>query len=814
MKQSSHAISMLIAKYKATLWRMFGGKAVGRTVKPAVAGLAAAFLLAACALSPAAIGISPAYAAAGDVYVLGGGGGGGVGGVGGGGGAGGYVGSSDPGGQGGSSSNGSVGGSGGNTGAGSGTSSAGGVGGSGILAGAGGGEGVNGQNGAYNLASGGVSNGAGGDGGGGGGADLVTANSSFGNVTVVGGGGGNGFVGGGGGAAAMIATHASVSVGNNVTVTGGKGGDNVDNASGYGSTRGYGGAAALDFSNNLSVGGSVTVTGGNGGNGNGGMWGSDGGAATMSVANRLTVGSTLTVASGADGTGGSYGGAGGAASFTAGTLAAPAITLTQNNGTLAFTVGTLDLSGTNTTLTLNNTAAWNGTSGVSLGSLVFAGGHGLSVTSTGGGTMTAGGNLSVSGTGNSYSSSVAYDASGRQLSFNLTSVAAGGTMLSVTGPAMNIAGSTVTLAGNAAGLHVGDTVTLIDSTTGTPASFSGNSVPAGLLTYNFALAATPGALQAYVASTQLNPQSKALSEGRMAALAYSNQGQALLAGQGMDNASDAASGNAPAGFFAMAGGHNRYQTGSHVDVNGFSLAAGIGKKNTLGNGTMLNGLFFETGWGNYSTYNSFAGLASIRGDGDTRYYGGGYLGRYQKTNGQYVEGSVRAGRTTSTFRSGDLNAVVGQSADYTVGAPYYGLHLGIGKKKPVGPNLTLDTYGKFFWSRLGGSNATVAGTPVHFDAVNSQRWRLGAKLTRKADERTTVRTGLAYQFEFGGKASASTLGYSIDAPSLKGGTGIVELGVTIAPKKGGNTPALDISLQGFVGKCQGITGSVQATWKY
>ena len=312
----------------------------------------------------------------------------------------------------------------------------------------------------------------------------------------------------------------------------------------------------------------------------------------------------------------------------------------------------------------------------------------------------------------------------------------------------------------------------------------------------------------------LNPQAKALLEGRMAAIANISQGADLLAAQGMASAcSTLVTGNAPAGFFAMSGSHNQYQTGSHIDVNGFSLIAGVGKKNATANGTMLNGLFLEYGRGNYSTYNSFVNLPSARGGGDTRYFGGGYLARSQDGSGQYLEGSVRVGRASTNFHSGDLSATIGQNVAYDISSPYYGLHLALGKEKEVGQNRTLDTYVKGIWTHQNASSATVTGDPINFDAVNSNRWQLGMKLTRKVNEQTTVRTGLAYSYEFDGKARGTAYGMSIDAPSLKGGSGIVELGVTLGSKNNKNH-FFDLSLQGFAGKVKGIAGNVEVTWKF
>lgn len=312
----------------------------------------------------------------------------------------------------------------------------------------------------------------------------------------------------------------------------------------------------------------------------------------------------------------------------------------------------------------------------------------------------------------------------------------------------------------------------------------------------------------------LNPQAKALLEGRMAAIANISQGADLLAAQGMASArSTLVTGNAPAGFFAMSGSHNQYQTGSHIDVNGFSLIAGVGKKNATASGTMLNGLFLEYGRGNYSTYNSFVNLPSARGGGDTRYFGGGYLARSQDGSGQYLEGSVRAGRASTNFHSGDLSAAIGQNVAYDISSPYYGLHLAFGKEKEVGQNRTLDTYVKGIWTHQNASSATVTGDPISFDAVNSNRWQLGMKLTHKVNEQTTVRSGLAYSYEFDGKARGTAYGMSIDAPSLKGSTGIVEVGVTLGSKNNKNH-FFDLSLQGFAGKVKGIAGNVEVTWRF
>ncbi|MDR2124063.1 MAG: hypothetical protein LBP38_03650, partial [Desulfovibrio sp.] len=110
---------------------------------------------------------------------------------------------------------------------------------------------------------------------------------------------------------------------------------------------------------------------------------------------------------------------------------------------------------------------------------------------------------------------------------------------------------------------------------------------------------------AEVMSLRVNPQTKALSEGRVAGAAFLNQGGDLLAYQGIGAAKAAASATLGLSSFAVtSGGWSRYNTGSHVDVSGVSLLAGMAIGGDTPIGRITGGGFFEGGWGNYDTYNS------------------------------------------------------------------------------------------------------------------------------------------------------------------------------------------------------------------
>ncbi|MDR1368392.1 MAG: hypothetical protein LBJ76_06710, partial [Candidatus Accumulibacter sp.] len=72
---------------------------------------------------------------------------------------------------------------------------------------------------------------------------------------------------------------------------------------------------------------------------------------------------------------------------------------------------------------------------------------------------------------------------------------------------------------------------------------------------------------------------------------------------------------------------------------------------------------------------------------------------------------------------------------------------------------------------------------------------------------------LAYDHEYGGEAKATTQGYRIDAPKLKGGSGLVEIGLTAKPSAG-KPFTLDAGIQGYAGKREGVVGSLRINYYF
>ncbi|WP_370677193.1 autotransporter domain-containing protein [Pleomorphomonas sp. PLEO] len=403
-----------------------------------------------------------------------------------------------------------------------------------------------------------------------------------------------------------------------------------------------------------------------------------------------------------------------------------------------------------------------------------------------------------------------------------TSLASGGTMLTVSGTADLTNGSgtsstvNVGINGASSALAVGDSVTLIHAgTLITNADLNDTATGSGMLgvtlKYVFGISADANDLTATVQSVGVSEESKALSEGFVSGASFVNQGADLASGKGMANAISAAEAGWSS-FGAVSGGSIRTETGSHVDVDGVSLLAGLSKGVDLSIGRLTTGVFAEFGNGSYDTYNGFSS-GNVHGEGDSRYVGGGLLGHMDfdaaGPGHAYAEASARFGSAHTSFDSADLTSG-GVAAGYDTSSLYAGASVAVGYVWTVNEATTVDVSGKYLWSRLGSDSVQLTtGETVDFDAVTSERTRLGARLSYALSNKVTPYAGAAWEHEFDGKSRATTNGFAIDAPSMGGDTGIMEVGLTLKPSD--DLPlSVDLGLQGFVGQREGVAGNLQA----
>ena len=321
--------------------------------------------------------------------------------------------------------------------------------------------------------------------------------------------------------------------------------------------------------------------------------------------------------------------------------------------------------------------------------------------------------------------------------------------------------------------------------------------------------------------TMVNPQTKALAEGWLAGLTLGIQAGNVAADQGIGAMRYAAvrldrEGWLP--FGVLEGGSMKYDSGSHINLQSLSLLAGLGRGVSTDWGLLIVGGFFEYGTGSYKTHNSFDTMPSVDGSGNAWYMGGGLLASmdFKKTGDGhfYLEGSAHTGMLHNSFDGDALRDAYGRTAEFDTDTPYYNLHAGLGYLWNFAEDHSLDIYGKYYWTRVLGTDETLnTGDHVDFDDITSSRTRLGARYSYQATEHVSAYIGAAWEHEFEGVSDSSVFGYDIDSPKIRGDSGRGEIGLRFTPTD--DLPlTVDIGVQGYAGKKEGVTGSLFVQYEF
>ena len=316
------------------------------------------------------------------------------------------------------------------------------------------------------------------------------------------------------------------------------------------------------------------------------------------------------------------------------------------------------------------------------------------------------------------------------------------------------------------------------------------------------------ALSAVVTGVERNKQVDLVAENRAVAAAFVNQGTDLIA-----DSLDTLSRDGKYGiktFAAVHGNRSKYDVNSDIKINGWSTIVGVGAENEHNGGDFSWGVFYENGSGNYRTYNDFNN-EFFRGDGSLVYNGGGIAARYENSHGVYTEGSLRAGMLKSEMT--DALSDGENKYGYESETAYYGAHIGVGKIFSLGDDSDLDVYGKFFHTYTEGDSFNVADDEFEFDSINSDRLRIGARVTSNKENKFSTYYGLAYEYEFNGDAEMRAAGMKAPTQSLQGSSVMAEIGLNYQPTP--DSPwSFDLNMRGYAGERQGGSFNVQATYTF
>ena len=301
-----------------------------------------------------------------------------------------------------------------------------------------------------------------------------------------------------------------------------------------------------------------------------------------------------------------------------------------------------------------------------------------------------------------------------------------------------------------------------------------------------------------------------VAENRAVAAAFVNQGTDLISDSLNTISRDSNYGVKT--FAAVHGNRSKYDVNSDIKINGWSTIVGVGNAGKFDNGSEFSwGVFYENGSGNYRTYNEFNN-DFFRGDGSLVYNGGGIAARYTNKNGVYTEGSLRAGMLKSDMDNA-LRDGAGNFYGYESESAYYGAHLGIGKIISLSESSDLDVYGKFFHTYTEGDSFKVANDEFEFDSINSDRLRIGARITSNKENKFSTYYGLAYEYEFNGDADMTAQGLKAPTQSLQGSSVMAEVGFNYQPTP--TSPwSFDLNMRGYAGERQGGSFNVQATYTF
>lgn len=313
---------------------------------------------------------------------------------------------------------------------------------------------------------------------------------------------------------------------------------------------------------------------------------------------------------------------------------------------------------------------------------------------------------------------------------------------------------------------------------------------------------------ATIKDVKLADQTKLVASNRAVAAAFVNQGTDLIA-----DSLDTLSRDGKYGvktFAAVHGNRSKYDVNSDIKINGWSTIVGVGAENEHNGGDFSWGVFYENGSGNYRTYNDFNN-EFFRGDGSLVYNGGGIAARYENSHGVYTEGSLRAGMLKSEMT--DALSDGENKYGYESETAYYGAHIGVGKIFSLGDDSDLDVYGKFFHTYTEGDSFNVAGDEFEFDSINSDRLRIGARVTSNKENKFSTYYGLAYEYEFNGDAEMRAAGMKAPTQSLQGSSVMAEIGLNYQPTP--DSPwSFDLNMRGYAGERQGGSFNVQATYTF
>lgn len=419
--------------------------------------------------------------------------------------------------------------------------------------------------------------------------------------------------------------------------------------------------------------------------------------------------------------------------------------------------------------------------------------------------------------------SVALDKSlntkGKDITFHIANtVVSGDTMLNVAGSASLTGSAVKTIVETGSQLRPNDKINLIATTEGISGYDKTKAVPGKIVesefkAYEMDIDVAGNKLVAKIIGDDTKEEKEARKspvETQAVGINMLTAGGDMMSNEAMTSAASAVQADLNAGvvnvltpFAVMGGASTRVNSGSHADVKSWNLNVGFSKEVKNNHGKLLFGPVVEYGRGSYDSYLD----NGMKGEGNSTFIGVGVIAKQTNNNNVYYEGSIRGGRVNNDYKA------VASGHSYDVKSAYYAAHAGLGKVFELKNKDSVDVYGKLFYTHMNGADTTLAGNSLELKAVDSLRSKLGARYNHKVNAKNTIYTGLAWQYEFKGDAEAVYDGKDTPTPSVKGHTGILELGWKVQPGAKDNFE-VDLGVNGYTGVQYGVGANLKLNWKF
>lgn len=259
------------------------------------------------------------------------------------------------------------------------------------------------------------------------------------------------------------------------------------------------------------------------------------------------------------------------------------------------------------------------------------------------------------------------------------------------------------------------------------------------------------------------------------------------------------------GYMGYGSFKKKLKNGGYIDTKNQGIDIGLSRMFRNSHGYLTVAPIVDYGHGSYDSYLD----DGTHGEGKSSYWAGGLIARQTNNSGFYYEGALRAGRASMDFDSWNIPyngdyAHMNYDNDTTI----FSGHIRLGHIFRPRRKDSLHTYLIYSHNHQNGSNTDIfvngaQNSHVNFSSVDSGKFKVGFRATRAVKPFSRLYTGLAYQYEFTGEASAMYDTTKNDSTKVSGSSGMLEFGWQLKPTQ--SSPWLfDLNTTGWVGDQKGV----------